>query len=257
MKRSTDLISLAGSGATSTLRFEQPERRNALSVEVLEAFIAALKEVAGDDQGAILRLEGAGTAFCAGIDLDAGREDPAILERLLELLSDSMRLIRAMPRVVVAQVQGAAIAGGCALLSACDFTCGEPGTKVGYPVTRVGLSAAVSVPTLTGSIATGSMRSLLLEGSVIDARSARRIGVLTHLADSVEALPSMVDALCAQLARNEPAAMLRTKAWLNELDGTTDARLHEVALGHSLESGRTEEARRMLEQNWARKGTKQ
>ena len=129
MKRSMDLISLAGSGATSTLRFEQPERRNALSVEVLEAFIAALKEVAGDDQGAILRLEGAGTAFCAGIDLDAGREDPAVLERLLELLSDSMRLIRAMPRVVVAQVQGAAIAGGCALLSACDFTCVRRGRR--------------------------------------------------------------------------------------------------------------------------------
>ncbi|MEE2681310.1 MAG: enoyl-CoA hydratase/isomerase family protein [Planctomycetota bacterium] len=251
-----DLISVSESNSTTTLRFEQPERRNALSVVMLEALIDGLDRIARDDRGSILRLEGAGSAFCAGIDLDAGRENPDVLQRLLELLSKSMQLIRAMPRVVIAQVQGAAIAGGCALLSACDFTCGEPGTKVGYPVTRVGLSAAVSVPTLTGSIDSSSIRSLLLEGSVIDAFDARRIGILTHLADSVDALPRMVDDLCGRLSRNEPTAMLRTKAWLNELDGTTEATFHESALVRSVASGRTDEAMAMLKQNWAGKEPK-
>ena len=236
----------------SVIRFEQPERRNALSVEMLETLIGTLHDVEAMEEGTILRLEGAGSAFCAGIDLDAGRDDPAVLERLLELLSESMRLIRAMPRIVVAEVQGAAIAGGCALLSACDFTCGEPGTKVGYPVTRVGLSAAVSVPTLAGSIAPAAARSLLLQGSVIDAGRAHRMNLLTHLAESLEALPAMVDELCEQLAAKEPVAMLRTKAWLNELDDSTDLLLHQTALSRSLESARTDEAARMLEQNWKR-----
>ena len=237
----------------SVIRFEQPERRNALSVEMLETLIGTLHDVEAMEEGTILRLEGAGSAFCAGIDLDAGRDDPAVLERLLELLSESMRLIRAMPRIVVAEVQGAAIAGGCALLSACDFTCGEPGTKVGYPVTRVGLSAAVSVPTLAGSIAPAAARSLLLQGSVIDADRAHRMNLLTHLAESLEALPAMVDELCEQLAAKEPVAMLRTKAWSNELDDSTDLLLHQTALNRSLESARTDEAARMLEQNWKRK----
>ena len=253
MNASSDSVSLTHSKMISTVRFEQPERRNALSVEMLETFITTLQAVAERADGTILRLEGSGSAFCAGIDLDAGRNDPEVLQRLLELLSESMQLIRAMPRVVVAQVQGAAIAGGCALLSACDFACGEPGTKVGYPVTRVGLSAAVSVPTLAGSISPAATRGLLLKGSVIDAGQAHRINVLTHLAGSLEALPTVVDELCDELATKEPVAMLRTKAWLNELDGSTDLVLHQAALNHSLKSAQTDEATAMLEQNWKRK----
>ena len=249
MNRSDDLISSQHEGAISVLRFEDPDHRNALSVEMLEVFLAKLADVASEP-GTILRLEGAGSAFCAGIDLEAGRRDPAILTRLLELLSEAMRSIRSMPRVVVAQAQGAAIAGGCALLSACDFTCGEPGTRVGYPVTRVGLSAAVSVPTLLGSVSSSAARSLLLEGSVIDGARAHRMNLLTHLAPSTEALPGMVNELCGQLSRKGPNAMLRTKAWLNELDGSTQESKHEAALGHSVSSAKDEEAMLMLERNW-------
>ena len=254
MNRSGGLISVVHSGPVSVVRFEQPERRNALSVEMLEALLEGLGEVADHEQTMVLRLEGAGTAFCAGIDLDAGREDPEVLERLLELLSESMRSLRTMPKVVVAQAQGAAIAGGCALLSACDFTCGEPGTRVGYPVARVGLSAAVSLPTLQGSIGPAAARSLVLEGSVIDGASAHRMHLLTHLAESLDELPPLVDALCESLAKMEPIAMMKTKQWLNELDGSAEQLRHRVALQHSLESARTDEAEMMLQQNWKRKG---
>lgn len=220
---------------------------------MLESFLERLEEVSSDPQGMIVRLEGAGSAFCSGIDLEAGREDPEMLVRLLELLSQAMRSIRSMPKVVIAQVQGAAIAGGCALLSACDFTCGEPGTRVGYPVTRVGLSAAVSVPTLLGSIGTAAARSLLLEGSVIDGTKARRLNLLTHLAASLDELPGLVDALCADLATKAPIATLKTKTWLNELDESIEESRHESALGYSLQSARTDEAGLMLERNWKNK----
>ena len=241
------------SEAVSILRFEDPERRNALSVPMLESFLKRLEEVACDSRVTIVRLEGAGSAFCSGIDLEAGREDPAMLVRLLELLSQAMRSIRGMPQVVVAQVQGAAIAGGCALLSACDFTCGEPGTRVGYPVTRVGLSAAVSVPTLLGSVGPAAARSLLLEGSVIDGAEARRLNLLTHLASSLDGLPGLVDELCADLATKAPIAMSKTKAWLNELDESIQESRHQSALEYSLHSAQTDEAALMLERNWKNK----
>ena len=253
MTRSTDEVSLQRTAAVSVIRFEDPQRRNALSIAILESFLKRLEEVANDSQTMIVRLEGAGSAFCSGIDLEAGREDPALLVRLLELLSEAMRSIRSMSKVVVAQVQGAAIAGGCALLSACDFTCGEPGTRVGYPVTRVGLSAAVSVPTLLGSVGPAAARSLLLEGSVIDGAEARRLNLLTHLASSLDGLPGLVDELCADLATKAPIAMSKTKAWLNELDESVEQSRHRAALDHSLQSARTDEAALLLERNWKNK----
>ena len=253
MSRSTGLVSRSGQGDVVVLRLEDPDRRNALSMAMLERLLEEL-EAAGRSRASVVRIEGEGSAFCAGIDLDVGREDPRRLGDLLELLSQAMRSIRVLPQVVVARVQGAAIAGGCALLSACDFSCGEPGTRLGYPVPRVGLSAAVSVPTLLGTIGPSRVRSLLLEASVLDGETAFRSGLLTHFADSLDRLDELVGELCGELAAKGPEAMRRTKAWLNELDGSIDDARHERALACSVSTTGTEEARALLESNWNRGG---
>ena len=249
MNGADGLVGISQRDGCDVLLLRDPERRNALSTDMLERMLEALEVIQGSSAN-VVRIEGEGSAFCAGIDLDAGRDDPRALADLLTLLSRAMRSIRSLPQVVVAQVQGAAIAGGCALLSACDFTYGEPGTRLGYPVPRVGLSAAVSVPTLLGTIGPSEARTLLLEGSVIDGPAAFRANLLTHLADSLEELPTRVDELCGMLGTKGPGALRRTKAWMNELDGSIEDERHARALEHSLSSARTEEARVLLERNW-------
>ena len=72
MTRSTDEVSLQRTAAVSVIRFEDPERRNALSIAMLESFLQRLEEVSNDSQTMIVRLEGAGSAFCSGIDLEPG-----------------------------------------------------------------------------------------------------------------------------------------------------------------------------------------
>lgn len=202
-----------------TLTLSDPERRNALSGAMFDALEAALAGVAADARSSVLRLRGDGPAFCAGFDLAACVDDAALLATFIRRLSRLNRQLRRLPQVVVAEVQGAALAGGCAMLSACDFVCVAPDAQLGYPVHRIGVSPAVSLPTLLGA-AGGAARPLLMSSEVVDGRRARSIGLASHCAESAAGLPQFVDALCASLGLKGPRALAATKSWLNELDGS-------------------------------------
>src|SRR5690606_12641741 len=113
-----------------------------------EALERRVHAIASDSSARVVLLTGAGHAFCAGFDLGAAVEQPALMAHFIQRLSDINRSIRRLPQVVVAAVQGAAIAGGCAILSACDFVVVCPDATLGYPVHRIGVSPAVTLPLL-------------------------------------------------------------------------------------------------------------
>lgn len=198
-------------GNVERIVLSRPERRNALTPAML-ADLATHIENAGD-ANALLVL-GEGKVFCAGFDLDlcVGEEGDANLSSLLTDLSRCIVAMRGLPCPVVMGVQGAAIAGGCALLGGADVVIAHPEAKLGYPVTRLGISPAVSAPFV--ATAPGQARRLMLDPSLIDARRGYGIGLVHELHDD-PAARAMEQA--EQLATKPLHALAATKRWLNEL----------------------------------------
>jgi enoyl-CoA hydratase/carnithine racemase len=219
-------------------RFEitmcDPARRNALGTAMFAALherllVAALAAddcligPSGERTGAdVLVIRGEGESFCAGFDLAACVERPALLAELVHDLSRAVRALRSLPIPVVAEVRGAALAGGCALLAGCDFVVVAPDAQVGYPVHRIGVSPAVNLPMLMANALPGAVRQVTVGGTVLDGRAAVRAGLATHCAADAATVPAEAEVLAARLCEKGPAALRATKRWLNELDGSGD-----------------------------------
>lgn len=189
----------------------RPERRNALTPDML-GDLAERIEHATDAR--TMLLLGEGKAFCAGFDLDlcVGPHGDANLKSLLTGLSRCIAAMRALPIPVVIGVQGAAIAGGCALLGGGDVVVAHPDAKLGYPVTRLGISPAVSAPFV--ATPPGQARRLMLDPGLIDARRGCEIGLVHELHDDPAARATEQ---ADQLADKPQHALAATKHWLNEL----------------------------------------
>jgi len=170
------------------LALNDPSRRNALSTSMFDALDNALDSIRKNAEARVLLLTANGPAFCAGFDLPSAVENPALLGQFILRLSQLIRALRRLSAIVVAQVQGPAIAGGCAMLSACDFIWAAPDATMGYPVHGIGLSPAVTIPTLSQAILPGAARALLMSGRLMSAAEARQLGLVSHLASSGESL---------------------------------------------------------------------
>lgn len=253
-----------------TLTLRDPQRRNAMGVrmfDALEACVADADARARSGAAHVLRIRAEGSAFCAGFDLSACVDDAAMLESFIHRLSGVIVALRAMPAVVVAQVQGAALAGGCAMLTGCDIVHAAAGATFGYPVHRIGISPAVSLPTLVPALGAGGARELAMLGEPVDAGRAQALGLVHAVHADADALTRACDALVESLAQKGPHALRQTKRWLSRLDGTdvdlsgsrtpserahADADLARIrsaaAASAALCSG--EECRRMLREFW-------
>jgi methylglutaconyl-CoA hydratase len=209
-------------GSIGHITLNDPQRRNAMGLVMFDAVDAALNRVCSEGSVHVVMVRGEGPAFCAGFDLVAAAQEPSLISQYIERLSGINRALRRLPQVVVAVAHGPAIAGGCALLSGCDFVVVAPGAVLGYPVHRLGVSPAVTIPTLAQAIGPGAARELLMSGELIDGRTALELGLATHLAESDESAFVEAERLCNSLACKGPHALRVTKQWLNELDGSRD-----------------------------------
>ena len=224
------------------------QRRNALGAAMFDALEGALSEAcsrAGSGESHVLLLRAEGSAFCAGFDLASCVSDAATLESFIRRLSGVIVALRSMPAVVVAQVQGAALAGGCAMLTGCDIVWAAERATFGYPVHRIGISPAVSLPTLVPALGAGSARELALLGEPVSAARAHQLGLVHRLHADPDALAAATDALAASLAAKGPVALRETKRWLSRLDGTDTADRGDGSASDS--QARRERASRNLE----------
>ena len=149
----------------ATITLNRPEKRNAISFDLIEDLLRAFEEVAKSD-AMVLILTGAGKAFCSGMDLDNLK---GLLGRTPEQnLNDSktmVRLFRSLyefPKVTIAAVNGAAIAGGTGLALLCDFTLAVPEAKFGYTEVRIGFVPAIVSTFLLRQVGEKQARDLLL-----------------------------------------------------------------------------------------------
>lgn len=208
-------------GPIAVISLDDPERRNALGFAMFDALDRALAAAAGDPGVRVVVLRGEGPVFCAGFDLAEARRDPEVIGAFIERLSVLVRALRRLPQVVVAAVRGRALAGGCAIVSACDLVVASTEAKLGYPVHALGVSPAVTIPSLIGAVAPGAARALLLGGELIDGRAAARLGLAWRVTADADVEGEAL-ALAETIAGHGAEAIRATKAWISELDGSLE-----------------------------------
>lgn len=244
----TTKTSMEIAGPVATLVFDDPERRNALSRAVFDDLERCLDDVETAIESRschVLRIGGEGPAFCAGFDLRAMATEAA-LPSFLERLGAVCLRLRRLDAVVVAEVHGPAVAGGCAIVSACDIVLAGPDARFGYPVHRLGISPAVSMPTLVPLVESGGAREMMLGGGLLDAEAARRLGLVQRVFEDREALATGTTELVQRLGAMDPITLAATKRFLDELDRTDDDERFRRTLDASIACGRSEEATRMI-----------
>ncbi len=229
-------LTLAFDGPVATLTLNRPDRRNAISHELVEELHHALHEVQNSDS-VVLILTGAGTAFCSGMDLDLLREVTRLTVE--ENLADSGRMAHMFrtlydfPKVTIAAVNGPALAGGCGLATLCDFTLASSEAKFGYTEVRIGFVPAIVSTFLLRQVGEKQARDLLLTGRIIAADEALRLGMVNEVLAPENLIPRARE-LAATLAANSPASLLSTKRLLRmyshaELDQQIAAAVDENA----------------------------
>ncbi|HWY20098.1 MAG TPA: enoyl-CoA hydratase-related protein [Candidatus Acidoferrum sp.] len=229
-------IQLAYDSGVATITLNRPDKRNAISFELIDDLLRALKEVETSD-ASVLIMTGAGKTFSSGMDLDnlktlIGRSP----EQNLEDSNTMVRMFRKLyefPKVTIAAVNGAAIAGGTGLALLCDFTLAVPEAKLGYTEVRIGFVPAIVSTFLLRQVGEKQARDLLLTGRIIGAEEAARIGLINEIVPS-ETLMTRARELAALLMENSPASLRATKKLLNdharaELDTQIEAAVRENA----------------------------
>ena len=224
-----ELVQSTVTDGIATVVMNRPEKRNALSIELIEALEQAIETIEHDDSARVLILAGEGKSFCAGMDLQGVMADAQGMRRMLRGLSRVLRRIRRLTIPTISKVQGAAIGGGCGLMVVTDFAITHPEAKVGYPEVSLGLCPAVVAPWLMRKIGPGPARAMLLAGGTISGQEGYERGLASHLAE-VDQLDAQVMNLAQSLTEAGTLASRTTKTWLNELDGSLeDAALDRAA----------------------------
>jgi methylglutaconyl-CoA hydratase len=210
-------LHLGYDGAVATITLNRPEKRNALSFELLDELMAALDEVE-QSSAQVLIVTGAGKAFCAGMDLeelksllgkshDENVKDSAHMARIFRRIYD-------FPKPTIAAVNGAAIAGGTGIATMCDFTVAVPEAKFGYTEVRIGFVAAIVSSILVWQVGHKIARDVLMTGRLFDAVEAYRFGLVNEVVAAEQLMPRARQ-LASQLLENSPSSVRATKKLIN------------------------------------------
>lgn len=207
-----------------TVILDRPEKRNALSRAMLMELSQAFSDLHQEKRVRAVVLTGAGSAFCAGMDLEemaatAASDDPreqwhADASQYRDLLEQLLLF----PKPIIAAVNGPAVAGGAGLVLACDLVIAAHEATFGLPEPRRGIVAGIVAPLLAFRLGAGQAARLLLSSATINAEEAHRIGLFHELAIADVLWPSAT-ALAKQCALGAPEALQLTKRMLNETIG--------------------------------------
>ncbi len=196
-------------GAVLTLTLNRPQRKNALSPMLINELLWALDDARDDAHVRVIILTGAGTVFCAGADLNqmAGGDEEAELP--LTPKGDLADLLLRFPRLhkpVIAKVNGAALGGGLGIVASCHFAIAAASAKLGTPEILRGLFPMQIMAVLDGLVPRRELLEMMLLGKTVDAKSARKLGLLTRVVADDE-LDEATEQLAEQLAAQSPTAL--------------------------------------------------
>jgi methylglutaconyl-CoA hydratase len=197
-----EYIEWAVSERIATIILNRAEKRNALHPKMVSELLEALHQIEKNENAKVVIIKANGEAFCAGADLsylqqlqkntfDENLEDSQHLKKLFKTIYD-------FPKVVIAQVEGAALAGGCGLANVCDFCFATPESKFGFTEVKIGFIPALVSVFLVLKIGEAKAKNLLLSGNIISANEAAECGLITKIVEK-ESIADFVKDKCNQL----------------------------------------------------------
>jgi enoyl-CoA hydratase/carnithine racemase len=191
-------------GQTTRITLNRPEKRNALSLELMEELIRALESIGADPESRTIVLDGAGPVFSAGHDLsEMVRRDLGFYQQLFDTCTVLMETIHRIPQPVIAKVHGVATAAGCQLVAACDLAVASETARFATPGVKIGLFCSTPMVPLSRAVGRKRALEMLLTGEMIDAARARDWG-LVNLVVPEDALEEAVAELAEKIAGSSP-----------------------------------------------------
>ncbi|HEX3466118.1 MAG TPA: enoyl-CoA hydratase [Candidatus Elarobacter sp.] len=171
----------------ATVTLNRPEKRNALSLDVMRELIAAFEAIGADRSAKVVILRGLGPAFSAGHDLREMLERSVAEYRLVfDTCVRLMEALQSIPQPVIAEIAGIATAAGCQLVATCDLAVASSEAKFATPGVKIGLFCTTPMVALTRAIGRKRAMEMLLTGEMIDARTAAEWGLVNRVVDSNE-----------------------------------------------------------------------
>jgi enoyl-CoA hydratase/carnithine racemase len=201
---SLQTVLVAREGVLARITLNRPDKRNALSLELMEELLDALDTLGADPDVRAVVIEGAGVAFSAGHDLSemVGRDLP-FYQRLFDVCTELMEKIHRLPQPVIAKVHGIATAAGCQLVAACDLAVAADDARFATPGVKIGLFCSTPMVPLSRAIGRKRALEMLLTGELVDASTALEWGLVNRVVPS-EQLDDAVAELVDGIARSSP-----------------------------------------------------
>ena len=198
-KHNESLLLRQDKDGIATLTLNRPEKRNALTSELIADLHKALDEIAEDKAIKVVVIAGAGPVFCSGHDLKEMRADPSY-ENMLKLFtqcSDMMLAMTRLPQPVIARVHAMATAAGCQIVAACDLAVASTEARFCTPGVTNGLFCSTPGVALSRAVSRKQALEMLLTAEVIDAQTALQFGLVNRVVP-----PEELDAAVDELAQN-------------------------------------------------------
>ena len=180
-------VETACEGPIAIVTLNRPERRNALSLEMMLDLIAALEEIGRNREIRAVILAAAGKVFCSGHDLAqmSGR-DINEYRRIFDVCTRLMEKLQSIPQPVIAEVQGIATAAGCQLVATCDLAIASEEAAFATPGVKIGLFCTTPMVALTRAIGRKRAMQMLLTGEMVPARAAAEWGLINQAVPAAE-----------------------------------------------------------------------
>jgi enoyl-CoA hydratase/carnithine racemase len=240
-------LTITAHAGAARIVLNRPEKRNALSLEMMEEMIAALREVSAREAIRAIVIEGAGPAFSAGHDLSemVGRTGE-FFGHLFDRCTVMMETIHQLPQPVIAKVHGIATAAGCQLVAACDLAIAAEGTRFATPGVKIGLFCSTPMVPLSRAVGRKRAMQMLLTGEPIDAMTACDWGLVNRVVAPEELEPAILQ-LAEAISRSSPYTVATGKhTFYAQIDRPeSEAYTHcqrvmsENALAHDAQEGMT------------------
>lgn len=229
------------------ITLNRPDKRNALNFVVIRELREAFTWMEQSPDVKVIILRGNGKAFCAGADLDymARLQEFSYNENLMDSahLMELFKQIYRLNKIVIAQIEGHALAGGCGLATLADFSFSVPEAKFGYTEVKIGFIPAIVMVFLLRKIGEGKAKELLLTGDLISAHKAHSIGLINDILPP-ETIADEVREFALRLCReNSYTSMEVTKKMIADVQNMTLDEGLQFAARMNAHSRATEECR--------------
>ena len=204
-------------GPITTITLDRPDRRNALSLDLMNQLITALRGLGPESEVVVLAANG--SAFSAGHDLSeiVGGE-PRFFRELFDTCTVLMETIHQIPQPVIARVHGVATAAGCQLVASCDLAVAADTAAFATPGVKIGLFCSTPMVPITRAIGRKRAMQMLLTGEPIDARTAVDWG-LVNIAVALDDLDPHIEELVGQILRFSPTVIgLGKETFYSQID---------------------------------------